>query len=317
MVKKFEINLLNNNLNSKIMKKALLLLFCIVTTQLTLAQLSNPGREDGNRAVIPTQARPNVVTPTINSSGVKYIPNLGAKRFKSIALNTRNGGVWLIDESDVLRGVHFHYQNLGTATITNNSKVENLTSSFGVVLVHSKDGLGMMSGGHPDPEHVRKILVGMRDFPMPTTTYVYCDAESPDRHWYLNEKNYIRSANSSTVSSNIPPEKAAKIFTAYNRRFFMIDMEDNLLIWKPGFATWQKMGDIKAKFLTTDVGLSTPLYYIGMDNMVYQLSTEAPTPIPMNAKAKSIAVFGSQLYFIGLDGYFYLRVKNNDIKVEL
>lgn len=293
------------------------MLFCVITTQFTFAQLGNPGRDDGNKPVTPTQVKPNIVIPTTNSSGVKYNPNLGAKRFKSIALNTRNGGVWLIDENDVLRGVHFHYQNLGTATITGNSKVENLTSSFGVVLVHSKEGLGMMSGGHPDPEQVRKIQVGMPDFPMPTTKYVYSDVESTDRHWYLNEKNYILPENSRAIASNIPPEKAAKMFTAYNRRFYMIDMEDNLLMWKPGFANWQKMGDIKAKFLTTDVGLSTPLWYIGMDNIVYQLATEAPTPTPMNAKAKSIAVFGSQLYFIGLDGYFYLRVKNSDIKVEL
>lgn len=50
------------------------------------------------------------------------------------------------------------------------------------------------------------------------------------------------------------------------------------------------MVDIKAKFLTTNMGLITPLWYIGIDKMVYQLSTEEPTPIPMNAKAKSIAV---------------------------
>lgn len=167
------------------------MLFCIITTQFTFAQLGNPGKDDGNRAVIPIQTSPKVITPTIKSINAKYILNLGAKRFKSITLNTRNGGIWLIDENDILRGTYFHYQNLGTSTITGNSKVENLTSSFGVVLVHSKDGLGIMSGGHAVPVHVRKILVEMPDFPIPTTTYVYCDVESTDRHWYLNEKNYI------------------------------------------------------------------------------------------------------------------------------
>jgi hypothetical protein len=305
------------------MKKLILLLLTVITTQTTsFGQVPvNQGvKVDGPRPITPSQSSPNIKTPTIKSGNVNYnpkSPNSNSKRFKSIALNTRNGGVWLIDENDVLRGVGFHYQNLGIATITNNSKVDNLTSDAGAVMVHSKDGLGMMRGGNADPEHVRKIQVGIPDFPMPTTTYVYRDTESTDYYWYLNEKNYIRPANSSAISSNIPPEKAAKMFTAYNRRFFMIDMDDNLLMWKPGFASWKKMGDIKAKHITTDVGLSTPLWYVGIDNMVYQLSTEEPTPTPQNAKAKSIAVFGSQLYFIGLDGYFYLRVKNNDIKVEL
>jgi hypothetical protein len=303
------------------MKKVFLLLLMVATQIVSYGQVpvNQSNKVDGPRPITPSQSKPNIIKPTVMGeiSGKPKYPTKGATKFKSIALNTRNGGVWLIDENDVLRGVGFHYQNLGTATITNNSKVDNLTASFGAVLVHSKDGLGMMSGGHADPEHVRKILVGIPDFPMPTTTYVYCDVESTDRHWYLSEKNYIQSATSGTISSNIPPEKAAKMFTVYNRRFFMIDMDDNLLMWKPGFAEWKKMGDIKAKHLTTDVGLSTPLWYVGIDNMVYQLSTEEPTPTPMNAKAKSIAVFGSQLYYIGLDGYFYLRVKNSDIKVEL
>ncbi len=300
------------------MKKLVIVVFAVIASQtLSFGQIPvNQGTKvDGLRPITPTQSSPNIKTPALKGQSVNYISN--SKRFKSIALNTRNGGVWLIDENDVLRGVGFHYQNLGTATITNNSKVDNLTVAYGAVLVHSKEGLGMMSGGHADPEHVRKIQVGIPSFPMPTTTYVYFDTESTDGYWYLNVKNYIKSATSGTLSSNIPPEKAAKMFTAYNRRFFMIDMDDNLLMWKPGFAEWKKMGAIKAKHITTDVGLSTPLWYVGMDNMVYQLSTEEPTPSPMNAKAKSIAVFGSQLYFIGLDGYFYLRVKNNDIKVEL
>ena len=77
------------------------------------------------------------------------------------------------------------------------------------------------------------------------------------------------------------------------------------------------MGDIKAIFLTTDIGLSTPLWYIGTDNQVYMLSMEEPVASPMNAKAKSIAVFGSQLYYIGMDGYFYVRLKNKDFRIDL
>ncbi len=302
------------------MKKLISLLFFVAAQSMVFGQIpvNQSNKVDGLRPITPSQSAPNIVHPVMGeSAGKPKFPHKGGAKFKSIALNTRNGGVWLIDENDKLRGTHFHYQNLGVATITGNSKVENLTSDAGAVMVHSKDGLGMMRGGNADPEHVRKIQVSLADFPMPTTTYVYRDTESTDSYWYLNEKNYIRSANSGTSASNIPPEKAAKMFTVYNRRFFMIDMEDQLLIWKPGFADWQKMGDIKAKHITTDVGLSTPLWYIGTDNMVYQLSSEEPTPSPINAKAKSIAVFGSQLYFIGLDGYFYLRVKNNDIKVDL
>ena len=304
------------------MKKIILLLFLVASQFVSHGQVpvNQSSKVDGLRPITPTQSSPNVVTPAIKSGNINYnpkLPNSSSKGFKSVAINTRNGGVWIIDENDRLRGTHFHYQSLGTATITNNSKVENLTVDAGAVLVHSKDGLGMMRGGNADPEHVRRIQVGgLPDFPMPNTTYIYCDTESTDRYWYLNEKKYIKSAKSSTLSTNIPPENAAKMFTAYNRRFFMIDMDDNLLIWKPGFAEWKKMGAIKAKHLTTDVGLSTPLWYVGIDNLVYQLSTEEPTPTPMNAKAKAIAVFGSQLYYIGLDGFLYLRVKNNDIKIE-
>lgn len=77
------------------------------------------------------------------------------------------------------------------------------------------------------------------------------------------------------------------------------------------------MGDIKARFITTDAGLSTPLWYIGFDNRVYMLASETPSPINMNVRAKSIAVFGSQLYFIGMDGYFYVRMKDKDFRIDM
>jgi len=311
------------------MKKTIInFMFCAILSAAAMAQVpvKNPsGNVDGPRMMVPTQAGPKVFSPAIvkpalglnfgtapcNSSGS------GTTKFKSIALNTRNGGVWLIDEKDVLTGCHFHYAQLqGPTTIISNSTVENLTSFRGVVLVHSKSGLGMMSGGHPDP-HVRSITEGMRGFPMPTTKYVYGDVESPDEVWYLNEKGYIRPASTSTTAANTPPEKFAKMFTVYNRRFIMIDERQDLYMWKPGFAAWQKMGALQAKHITTDQGLSTVLWYVGVDDQVYYLHTEEPTPISVNAKAKSIAVFGSQLYYIGLDGFFYLRVGQKDMKVAL
>jgi hypothetical protein len=43
--------------------KKLLLLICLIVTQLALAQLSNPGRDDGNIPVIPTQAKPEIISP--------------------------------------------------------------------------------------------------------------------------------------------------------------------------------------------------------------------------------------------------------------
>lgn len=270
-------------------------------------------------------AKPGVISSAGNkpTDCDQVLPN--AKKFKSLALNTHNGGVWFIGEDDRLYGVGNHYQNCQLATIRNNSKVENLTALDGAVSVRSKDGLGMMFGGYPDPEHVRPISgdLGWATFPA-TTTYVYRDVEQPngcaglnDWNWYLNEKGYIRSANPATAAGNIPPEKYAKMFTVYNRRFFMIDAAQDLYMWKPGFTAWRKMGDIKATFITTDKGLSTPLWYIGTDNQVYMLSMEEPIPTPMNAKAKSIAVFGSQLYYIGLDGYFYVRLKDKDFRVDM
>ncbi len=312
------------------MKKILLSLNAIVLiATIALAQVPgiNPtGNIDGLRDMKPIQAMPNFKTPVIKPNPKPTIAKdpcevsgSGSTKFKSIALNTRNGGVWLIDEKDSLTGCHFHYAQLQGrgSDVEYSSTVENLTSYFGLALVHSKNGRGMMSGGHPSPTPIRNILAGMPGFPMPTTSYVYGDVESTDGLWYLNEKGYIKSATTGTLTTNIPTEKKAKMFTVYNRRFMMIDENQDLYMWKPGFANWQKMGDIKAKHLTTDQGLSSVLWYIGNDDQVYYLHTEEPTPILMNAKAKSIAVFGSQLYYIGLDGYFYLRVGQKDIRVAL
>lgn len=314
------------------MKKTIInVLICTLISAQVMAQVPvlNPnGNVDGLRIKTPTQAGPIVITPAMikpalglnfgtapcNSAGI------GTTKFKSIALNTRNGGVWLIDENDVLTGCHNHYAGLqggiGLGTTQNESKVQNLTSFRGVVLVNSLNGLGMMSGGHPAP-HVRRITEGIPGFPMPTTKYVYGDVESPDEIWYLNEKGYVKSQNTAAAASNIPPEKPAKMFTVYNRRFIMIDENQDLYMWKPGFEVWQKMGALKARHITTDQGLGSVLWYIGIDDQVYYLHTEDPIPQAMNAKAKSIAVFGSQLYYIGLDGYFYLRVGQKDIRVAL
>jgi hypothetical protein len=306
-------------------KTTILLLIAIATKTALLAQVPGVlpnGQVDGLRPVLATQAIPQIVIPgskipTAITKADCTAGYGGTTKFKSIALNTRNGGVWLIDEKDSLTGCHFHYSQLqGGGGVQYNSTVQNLTSYFGVVFVNSKNRLGMMSGGHPAP-HVRKIIEGIPTFPMPTTSYVYGDPESTDQLWYLSEKGYIKSATSTTASSNIPPEKFAKMFTVYNRRFMMIDELQDLYMWKPGFAAWKKMGAIKAKHLTTDQGLSTVLWYVGIDDQVYYLHTEEPTPINVNAKAKSIAVFGSQLYYIGLDGYLYLRVSNKDVRIAL
>lgn len=70
--------------------------------------------------------------------------------------------------------------------------------------------------------------LGWAAFPA-TATYVYRDVEMAnncsglnDWNLYLNEKGYIKSARTGspgTIAANIPPEKFAKMFTVYNRRF--------------------------------------------------------------------------------------------------
>ena len=45
------------------MNKLFFLLLCFATTQLALAQLSNPGPDDGARAIIPTQVKPEIISP--------------------------------------------------------------------------------------------------------------------------------------------------------------------------------------------------------------------------------------------------------------
>jgi hypothetical protein len=327
-----------NHFYNKKMKKTILIFAALFTTGILLSQVPGvlpTGNVDGLRPMKPTAViKPfadikSIKPGVISSAGSKptdcdqVLPT--AKKFKSLALNTRNGGVWFIGEDDRLYGVGNHYQNCQLATIRGNSKVDNITALDGAVSVRSKDGLGIMFGGNPDPEQVRPFSgdLGWGTFPA-TATYVYRDVENPngcaglnDWNWYLNEKGYIKSANPGTIVSNMPPEKFAKMFTVYNRRFFMIDEAQDLYMWKPGFTAWRKMGDIKATFITTDNGLSTPLWYVGTDNQVYMLTTEEPIPTPMNAKAKSIAVRGSQLHYIGLDGYFYVRLKDKDFRVDM
>jgi hypothetical protein len=311
------------------MKKTItLLLATLVTNMMLIAQVpvNISTKVDGLRPIQTSQAAPNVFIPKFSTTIPVAKPTscdvagTGTKKFKSIALNTRNGGVWLIGEDDYLYGTGYHYSFTGLVSITGNSKVESLTSNFGAPLVYSKDGLGMMRGGMWGDEFVQKIQNSLPSFPMPNTKYAYTAPESTDDLWYLDASSNIKSATAATLATNIPPAKAAKMFTVYERRFFMIDATNQLWLWKPGFADWKKFGDIKAKFLTTEIGISTPLWYIGIDDQVYQLANDDPAttvPIPASAKAKSIAVFGSQLYYIGLDGYFYLRVMNKDIRVAL
>ncbi len=45
------------------MKNSIFLLLCLITTQFAVAQLQNPGRDDGNRPVVPTQAKRDVISP--------------------------------------------------------------------------------------------------------------------------------------------------------------------------------------------------------------------------------------------------------------
>lgn len=256
------------------------------------------------------------ITKTASADCDQVLPN--AKTFKSIALNPQNGGVGFIGTDDRLYGVHFHYNNLSLYTITKNSRVENLTTYFGQSFVLSKDGFGMMTSGFAGNPSVRPITEAGTGFPPSTATYVYGDPESPDRLWYLNEAGYIKSATYSTASTNIPPAKVAKMFTVYERRFFMIDKNNDLYIWKPSMSDWQRFGNVKAKFITTETGLGNPLWFIGVDDQIYTLYNDTPStpPTAMNAKAKSLAVFGNQLYYIGLDGYFYLRVRHKDIRID-
>lgn len=48
------------------MKKLLFILICFSSAQLAMAQgLTNPGRDDGNRPVIPVQTKPNIIRPKV------------------------------------------------------------------------------------------------------------------------------------------------------------------------------------------------------------------------------------------------------------
>lgn len=65
------------------MKKLLFLLLLTATTQFVSAQLTNPGRDDGPRGVIPQQAKPQIKTPKVV---------LGTT--KCSCGNPTNGGGW-------------------------------------------------------------------------------------------------------------------------------------------------------------------------------------------------------------------------------
>jgi hypothetical protein len=71
------------------MKKLLFLLICITTTQFALAQLPNPGIDDGNRPVIPTQAKPEIIRPEKPAKPVKPM-----KPSTCNCGTTKTGGGW-------------------------------------------------------------------------------------------------------------------------------------------------------------------------------------------------------------------------------
>ncbi len=56
---------MKNKLNSIKIKTSFMFFFILMLSQLALAQLTNPGRADGPRAVIPSQSAPNVITPNV------------------------------------------------------------------------------------------------------------------------------------------------------------------------------------------------------------------------------------------------------------
>lgn len=316
--------------------KILSLLVALFFISNAMAQKPIPGNDkvDGLKPTIPVQViKPMAdITPakpvTANSpnspanDGSQVLPK--ANKFKSIALNNNNGGVWLIGEDNRLYGTAFHYQSIGTTVYLGEPfYVENLTSFRGQASMRNLSGIGMMTNGFAGPESVRKSAEAWAGFPT-DAKYFYGDKESIYSMWYIDGNNIIRyfKNGGADVPANLtPPKKEAKMFTVYNNEFFMIDLENNLWRWKPSYTTeWKRYNDVKAKFITTDVGISTPLWYIGMDDLIYVLYNDDFSPAvqgPDTKTVRSITAFGSQLHVIGTDGFYYLRVKNDWIKVDL
>lgn len=230
-------------------------------------------------------------------------------KFKDIALNKRNGGVGLLGEDGINYHCGFHYYSLDKAVTQNNVPIERFsTQEDGKAWVYTKK-LGMLSGGNPVAPHLRQA-----NLPYPHTTCVFSDRERGHALWYIDQAGNIKPVNNADAAFTPPPKKT-QLFKVYNNEFYMVDEVNDLFFWQPGMAKWAKQGDIKAKYLTQDHGISTPLWFIAMNDEVFQIPAHNAKPISMNVKARAIAVYGSQLHFVGTDGRYYLRVQNKDIQI--
>lgn len=234
-------------------------------------------------------------------------------QFKDLVLNSHNGGVFLLGTDSKVYHTGFHYNNLAVANTTNNVVVSKMTGSCGG---HGffLSPIGILTNVTHESPQLRPVGT---DWPFtPVTNYVVGDDIQNCAYWYLDNNSNIKNGTNAD-GSNVPPAKKTKLFVVNNNEFYMTDDMDDIYWWKPGMSAWSKLGTLKAKYLTKDHGISTPLWFIGIDNMVYQVpNTGVAVAQNMNCKAKAIAVFGSQLYYVGLDGNYYVRIKNQDVRVR-
>ncbi|HRR07993.1 MAG TPA: hypothetical protein PLO56_04810 [Rhodothermales bacterium] len=247
----------------------------------------------------------NVVAAQSNKKQKTQTMDNKIPRFKAIELNTRNGGFGLLTEDgkQIYYG-QFHYVYMNIQKFE--SPLSHANSFFGESFYYPEGNLSTLTNGIvPVPvEELRK------------SKHIFKDREGTRQYWYIGQDNFIHPYGS---NANIPPKKEAVRFTVYDGDFFMIDNKNNLWRWKKGDANWKPYFDVQAKFITLDHGISTPLIFIGMDDFIYAIGQDGQPPYKPfgDIKVRGVAAFGSQFHIVGEDGFYYLRVQDNWVRIDI
>jgi hypothetical protein len=230
-------------------------------------------------------------------------------RFKSVDINRHTGSVGFIGEDDLLYYCNLDY-NLIKPTLYKNTRLNiHSRTHYGYGIHISLNGYGPLTfvpgkGMVPVGEYYG--VVALTNIPV-SATFVTGDVGPSGLIWYIDKDGMIYSS----ISQNTVqlPKINAKQFTVYHNEFYALDIDNNLWYWKPEYSAWKNM-NVKAKMINRDHSVGTQLYYVGTDDSIYQISDQmVPTKIS-DFKCRYLAVNGRQLHVIGLDGLYYVKMRN-------
>lgn len=229
-------------------------------------------------------------------------------RFKSIDINRHTGSVGFVGQDDdqlYYCALDYH---LIKPYLYNNSKISpHIRTHFGYGFLISTDGYGPLSNSQTGIRPVAEFVGDNSITGIPkTATFVSGDVGT-GLIWYIDADGMIKSSIATSAVS-LPKIKAQQ-FTVFHNQFYALDANNMIMNWQPGFTQWKSM-NAPAKVINRDHSVGTQLYYIGMDDALYQIMDNMiPTKIS-DFKCKYLAVNGRQLHVIGLDGLYYVKMRD-------